>query len=208
MWLFGGQEREVHVVLDYQAMTARGLTIQQVRDALLRENRNTKGNIDEGKKRFGANDRTILRPQAHRRNDHCQPGWARGLRARYRHVRFGLKERDRSIRQFGDPTVGFGVVRRTGANTVEVMKGVKRELAYLNAIYADKGMQFEQVYDETDYIYDAVSLVTENVYEASLLTVLVLLFFLRSISSILVIGLSIPISVVTTFIVLNALGRS
>ena len=30
------------------------------------------------------------------------------------------------IRQFGDPTVGFGVVRRTGANTVEVMKGVKR----------------------------------------------------------------------------------
>ena len=68
-------------------------------------------------------------------------------------------------------------------------------------------MQFEQVYDETDYIYDAVSLVTENVYEASLLTVVVLLFFLRSIS-ILVIGLSIPISVVTTFIVLNALGRS
>jgi HAE1 family hydrophobic/amphiphilic exporter-1 len=46
------------------------------------------------------------------------------------------------------------------------------------------------------------------VYEASLLTVVVLLFFLRSISSILVIGLSIPISVVTTFIVLNALGRS
>jgi hydrophobic/amphiphilic exporter-1 (mainly G- bacteria), HAE1 family len=210
VWLFGGQEREVHVILDYQAMTARGLTIPQVRDALLRENRNTKGgNIDEGKKRLLVRtigqfadlkhiEDTIVATQG------GQTVYVRDIAT----VRFGLKERDRSIRLAGDPTVGFGVVRRTGANTVEVMKGVKRELAYLNATYGDKGMQFKQVYDETNYIYDAVSLVTENVYEASLLTVVVLLFFLRSISSILVIGLSIPISVVTTFIVLNALGRS
>jgi HAE1 family hydrophobic/amphiphilic exporter-1 len=210
VWLFGGQEREVHVILDYQALTARGLTIRQVRDALLRENRNTKGgNIDEGKRRYLVRtvgqftdlkhiEDTIVASQ----DGHTV--YVRDIAT----VHFGLKERDRSIRQFGDPTVGFGVVRRTGANTVEVMKGVKQELAYLNAVYADKGMQFEQVYDETDYIYDAVGLVTENVYEASLLTVVVLLFFLRSISSILVIGLSIPISVISTFIILNALGRS
>jgi len=50
VWLFGGQEREVHVILDYQAMTARNITIRQVREALLRENRNTKGgNIDEAR---------------------------------------------------------------------------------------------------------------------------------------------------------------
>ena len=210
VWLFGGQEREVHVILDYQAMSARGLTIHRVRDALLRENRNTKGgNIDEGKKRFLVRTLGQFADLKHIEDTivATQDGhtvYVRDIAT----VRFGLKERDRSIRQAGDPTVGFGVVRRTGANTVEVMKGVKRELAYLNAIYADKGMQFEQVYDETDYIYDAVSLVTENVYEASLLTVIVLLLFLRSFSSILVIGLSIPISVVTTFIVLNALGRS
>jgi HAE1 family hydrophobic/amphiphilic exporter-1 len=210
VWLFGGQEREVHVILDYQAMTARGLTIHQVRDALLRENRNTKGgNIDEGKKRLLV--RTIGQFADLKHIEDTIVATQDGHTVYVRDiatVRFGLKERDRSIRLAGDPTVGFGVVRRTGANTVEVMKGVKRELAYLNAIYADKGIQFKQVYDETDYIYDAVSLVTENVYEASLLTVIVLLFFLRSFSSILVIGLSIPISVVTTFIVLNALGRS
>jgi hydrophobic/amphiphilic exporter-1 (mainly G- bacteria), HAE1 family len=210
VWLFGGQEREVHVLLDYQAMTARGLTIRQVREALLRENRNTKGgNIDEGKKRYLVRtvgqfadlkhiEDTIIATQ----DGHTV--YVRDIAT----VRFGLKERDRSIRLFGEPTVGFGVVRRTGANTVEVMQGVKKELAYLNAAYADKDLRFVQVYDETDYIYDAVGLVTENVYEASLLTVIVLLFFLRSISSILVIGLSIPISVVSTFIVLNALGRS
>ncbi|HSF34048.1 MAG TPA: efflux RND transporter permease subunit [Candidatus Tectomicrobia bacterium] len=210
VWLFGGQEREVHVMLDYQAMTARGLTISQVRDALLRENRNTKGgNIDEGKRRYLVRTIGQFADLKHIEDTIVATQGGHSVYVRdIATVRFGLKERDRSIRLFGDPTVGFGVVRRTGANTVEVMKGLKQELAYLNSVYADKGIKFEQVYDETDYIYDAVSLVTENVYAASLLTMVVLIFFLRSLRSILVIGLSIPISVVTTFIILNALGRS
>lgn len=49
---------------------------------------------------------------------------------------------------------------------------------------------------------------TDNLYWASGLAILVLLFFLRSPSSLLIIGLSIPVSVITTFIVLDVLGRS
>ncbi|MGH7426045.1 MAG: efflux RND transporter permease subunit, partial [Candidatus Methylomirabilales bacterium] len=208
--MFGGEEREVHVVLDYQAMTARGITIAQVREALLRENRNTKGgNIDEGKKRYlvrTVGQFTDLRQieEVTVATQNGRPVYVRDIAA----ARFGLKERDRDIRASGVPTLGFGVLRRSGANTVEVMKGIKQEVAHLNSIYADKGIQFRQVYDETDYIYDALSLVTDNVYEASLITVGVLLFFLRSVSSILVIALSIPVSVIATFVVLDALGRS
>jgi HAE1 family hydrophobic/amphiphilic exporter-1 len=210
VWLFGGQEREVHVVLDYAAMAARGITIGQVRQALLRENRNVKGgNIDEGKKRHLV--RTVGQFTTLKQIENVivttqngNPVYVRDLAT----VQFGLKERDRTIRQFGRPTIGFGIIRRTGANTIDVMRGVKQELAYLNTIYADKDIRMEQVYDETDYIYDALYLVTDNLYWASLLTVLVLLFFLRSLSSLLVIGLSIPVSVITTFIVLDALGRT
>jgi HAE1 family hydrophobic/amphiphilic exporter-1 len=210
VWMFGGQEREVHVILDYAALAARGLTIRQVRDALLQENRNIKGgNIDEGKRRHVVRtvgqftdlkqiENVIITTQDNR------PVYVRDVAT----VQFGHKERDRTIRHLGNPTLGFGVLRRTGANTIEVMEGVKQELAYLNGIYADKDIRLEPVYDETDYIYDALHLVTDNLYEASLLTVLVLLFFLRSISSVLVIGLSIPLSVITMFIVLSMLGRS
>jgi HAE1 family hydrophobic/amphiphilic exporter-1 len=210
VWMFGGQEREVHVQLDYAALAARGLTIRQVRDALVQENRNIKGgNIDEGKRRHVVRtvgqftdlkqiEKVIITTQ----NGH--PVYVRDVAT----VQFGYKERDRTIRHFGDPTMGFGILRRTGANTIEVMAGVKQELQYLNGIYADKDIRLEQVYDETDYIYDALHLVTDNLGEASMLTVLVLLFFLRSISSILVIGMSIPISVISMFIVLNLLGRS
>jgi HAE1 family hydrophobic/amphiphilic exporter-1 len=210
VWMFGGQEREVHVRLDYAALTAHGLSVRQVREALLRENRNIKGgNIDEGKKRHVVRtvgqftdlkqiENVIIATQDGR------PVYVRDIAT----VQFGLKERDRTIRQFGQPTMGFGVLRRTGANTIEVMRGIKRELAYLNGVYAEKDIRLEQVYDETDYIYDALSLVTDNLYGASLLTILVLLFFLRSPSSLLVIGLSIPLSVVTMFVVLSLLERS
>jgi HAE1 family hydrophobic/amphiphilic exporter-1 len=210
VWLFGGQEREVHVVLDYAALTARGLTIGQVRDALLRENRNIKGgNIDEGKIRHVVRtvgqfvdlqqiEKVVIATRDGR------PVYVRDVAT----VQFGYKERDRTIRLRGKPTMGFGVLRRSGANTIEVMKGVKQELAYLNSIYADKDIRLQQVYDETDYIYDALSLVTDNLYEASLLSVLVLLFFLRSFSSLIVIAMSIPLSVITMFVVLNMLGRS
>lgn len=210
VWLFGGQEREVHVVLDYAALTARGLSIAQVRDALLRENRNIKGgNLDEGKTRYVVRtvgqftdlqqiEKVVIATRDGR------PVYVRDVAT----VHFGYKERDRTIRLFGQPTLGFGVLRRTGANTIEVMQGIKRELAYLNGIYADKDIRLEQVYDETDYIYDALHLVTDNLYEASLLTIMVLLFFLRSPSSLLVIAMSIPLSVISMFVILDALGRS
>jgi len=208
--VFGGREREVHVILDYPALSARGLTIAQVRDALLRENRNTKGgNIEEGKKRYVV--RTVGQFADLQQIEHVIVGTRDEVPVYVRDiatVRFGLKERIWGIRYFGVPTLGFGLFRRTGANTVEVMKGIRQELAYLNSIYAERGIHFEQVYDETDYIYDALNLVKDNLFEVCVLTVVVLLFFLRSISSILVIALSIPISVITTFIVLNALGRS
>ena len=210
VWLFGGQEREVHVILNYAAMAARGLTVSQVRDALLRENRNIKGgNIDEGKKRHLV--RTVGQFIDLQQIENVIVATQNGIPVYVRDiatVQFDYKEKDRLIRQFGKPTIGFGVLRRTGANTVEVMKGVKQELAYLNNIYADKDIKMEPVYDETDYIYDALHLVTDNLYEASLLTILVLLFFLRSPTSLLVIGLSIPVSVITTFIVLDAMGRN
>jgi HAE1 family hydrophobic/amphiphilic exporter-1 len=210
VWLFGGQEREVHIILDYAAMAARGISIAQIRAALLRENRNIKGgNIDEGKKRHLVRTVGQFTDLAQIANvivttQNGNPVYVRDIGT----VQFGFKDRDRSIRQFGQPTIGFGVIRRTGANTIEVMKGVKQTIVYLNDVYKDKDIRLQQVYDETNYIYDALHLVTGNLYWASGLTILVLLFFLRSPSGLLVIGLSIPVSVITTFIVLDVLGRS
>ena len=104
--------------------------------------------------------------------------------------------------------MGFGVLRKTGANTIEVMAGVKKAIAEVNEIYAGRGIRLRQVYDETDYIQQSRSLVINNIFVGGALAIGVLLLFLGSLSSVMVIGVAIPVTVVSTFILIFVLGRS
>ncbi len=75
-------------------------------------------------------------------------------------------------------------------------------------VLAQKGLELEQVYDQTEYIYSAVDMVEENIYIGSALALGILWIFLRNIRTVLIIGISIPISVIASFIFIKALGRS
>ncbi len=211
VWRFGGQDREVHVLLDPKAMVARGVTIGDVRAAIRRENRNTKGgDLSEGKRRhmvrtlgqftkIGQIESVIVR------QDQNRPVYVRDIGR----ARFGHEDRDFSVRTNGRPAIGLGVLRRSGANTIEVMKGIKTEIAYLNdKLYEGKDIRLNMVYDETEYIDASVKLVTNNIYLAVSLAVLVLLFFLRSLSSIIVVAVAIPVSVIATFVFLGIFDRT
>ncbi len=213
VWRFGGQKREVHVVLDQRAMAARGLTIGDVRDAIVAENRTTKGGqISEGK------SRTVVRTlgefsDIRQTADLVLRQGANGEGVVYlrdiARVTFGHQDRDFAVRTNGKDAIALGILRRSGANTIETMKGVKAELDYLNRqVYRGRGVQLLQVYDETTYIDQSVAQVANNVYWGILLTVAVLLVTLRSVGSTVVNALAIPISLMATFIVLSLLGRT
>lgn len=186
VWMFGGEDREVHVILDPEAMSARQISVAQVRDAVLGENRNIKGGrIEEGKRRYVVRTLgqfTDIRqiPNVIIRQDAGGTVYLRDIAQ----VQFGYEEKERVVRVWERPTIGFGVLRRTGTNTLEVMEGVKKELGYLNHLYRGKDIELVQVYDETDYIYESVGLVRSNLFYGAFLAVAVLLLFLRSPSSI------------------------
>lgn len=210
VWRFGGQDREVHVVLDPRAMAARGLSVADVRQAIVRENQNVKGgDLSEGKRRHLV--RTLGQFTDIRqiedvivRQDQDGPVYVRDIGT----VSFGYEDRDFVVRMNGKPALGLGVLRRSGSNTMEVMAGVRKALRELDAKYEGKGIALRVVYDETDYINESIGLVTRNIYYAVALTVIVLLLFLRSAASIVVVATAIPVSIVSTFIVLDMLGRS
>ena len=89
------------------------------------------------------------------------------------------------------------------------MRGLRKQSRRLNeTILKDRGLLLTQVYDETDYIYSAIGLVNQNIIVGGLLTILILLLFLRSGRSTLIIGLAIPTSIIGTFLMLHLLGRS
>ncbi len=213
VWRFGGQKRQVHVVLDQRAMAARDVSILDVRTAILGENRTTKaGQISEGKRRTVVRtlgeftdirqiEGIVLRP--------ARSGQGMVYLRDVARVAFGHEDRDFAVRANSHPAIGLGILRRSGANTLDVMRRIKQEIRYLNDdLYRGKDIQLAQVYDESEYIDDSVELVTSNVYWGGAIAILVLLLFLRSISSVLVIAVTIPVSIVTTFVFLSLLGRT
>ena len=89
VWMFGGQDREVRVTLDYAAMSARGITVSALREALRRENKNTKaGRIDEGKRRYAVRTVGNFTRLDQLRNTIVAQTGAGGLFPRHRKVSF------------------------------------------------------------------------------------------------------------------------
>ncbi len=209
--VFGGQEREMQVIIDPDALAARNVTIQETVRALDLENQNiSAGDFDEGKRRYLV--RTLGEYQSPSdvenviiRRENNAPVYVRDVGE----VRLGYQKPPAIVRQKGNPAIAMNVVRDVGANILTVMKAVKEEVRRINAdVLPYRDLSMEQVYDETDYIYSAISLVRQNIYIGGSLAITVLLLFLRSVSSTFVIALAIPISVIGTFLMMFLFGRN
>ena len=210
--VYGGREDELQVVVDPQKLAARGVTILDVRNALRRENRDVSaGDIWEGKRQY------VIRTLGRFRNIEQvadvivtqSPVGAPVYIRDVAEVRQGFKKSIAVVKNFGTACLAINCVRETGANVLDVMEGLRQVNADLNRnLLRREGLELIQVYDETDYIYSAVNLVNQNIVVGGLLTIAVLLLFLRSGRSTIVIALAIPTSLVGTFLMLNLMGRS
>ncbi|MBT3352148.1 MAG: efflux RND transporter permease subunit [Nitrospinaceae bacterium] len=210
VFMFGGEDREVRITLDYEAMNARGITVKTLREVLIRENQNTKGGkIDEGKRRYVVRTvgnftqlEQLLNTIVAR-----QPGGAVYLRDIAK-VEFDYEDVTRRVRVSAKPTIAFSIRRRTGANTLEVMTKLKETIKEINRSYQGRDIKLRQVYDETDYILQSRGLVVNNIFIGGALAIGVLLLFLGSMSSVVVVAVAIPVAVISTFIFIFMLGRS
>ncbi|WP_444995839.1 efflux RND transporter permease subunit [Aliikangiella sp. IMCC44359] len=111
--------------------------------------------------------------------------------------------------QNGNPAFSLRVNKTNGANTLETLNAVKREVELINKeVLADKQLVLAQSFDASVFIYRAINLVTNNLFAGVLLSLSVLWFFVRRVRATLIIATAIPISLLTTFIVLQIVGRS
>jgi len=207
----GGQERELQVIVDPSQLAAYGITLAELMDALDRENINiSAGSFDEGKRRY------IVRTLGELVDPHeveqvalKTSGGQRIFVGDVAETRFGYKKTDVSVRHNGEPGIALNCQRENDANVLEVMKGIKEALKELNdGILKREGLYLTQVYDETTYINSAIDLVQQNLWVGGTLAIIVLLLFLRSFSSTLIVATAIPISVIGTFVVMFLLGRT
>ncbi len=209
--VYGGFERELQVIVDPAAMAAHAVTVSQMGAAITAENVNISGgSFDEGKRRYIV--RTVGKFTTPEQVEAVVIRDGPGGRVRVgdvARVRLGYKDATVTVRQRGRPAIAINATRETGANVLEVMDGIRATVKDLNdGLLRREGLHLQQVYDETDYIISSIDLVRSNIFIGGALATLVLLIFLRSASSVLIIITSIPISIVGTFLVMSLVGRN
>ena len=195
VYVYGGLQDELEVVVSPERLAARQLTVADVRAALQGQNKDTSGgDIWQGKRRWVI--RTLGQFRDPEQVESLILAVRQGVPVYMRdvaEVRVGFKKPDSISRRYGEPNNAMGVERRIGSNVMEVMQGLKKAVVELNdGVLRQKNLQLYQYYDETEYISSAISLVTNNIFLATALTMMVLLLFLhRSLKTM----LSIPLIV-------------
>jgi len=111
--------------------------------------------------------------------------------------------------QNGNPAMSLRVDRANGANVLGTLGLVKEAVAELrDGPLAAAGLDIQQSFDASVFINRAVSMVTNNLILGVLLAIAVLWLFLRDARATILIATAIPISLLSTFIVLGLTGRS
>jgi HAE1 family hydrophobic/amphiphilic exporter-1 len=208
--LVGGREDELQVIVDPQLLAARNLTIEDLRLALANQNQDTSGgDLWEGKRRYVVRTLGQFRSPEQvegviitRRDG--KPVYVRDV-AR---ARLGSKKPDGIVRRFGARNIAIRVTRESGANVLDVMQRLRDVTHRIDEQLKPKGLSLSLVYDETTYIDSAIGLVNDNILVGGLLTLGTLLLFLRNIRSTLIVAMSIPVSVMGTFLALAAFDRT
>ncbi|HEX5755125.1 MAG TPA: efflux RND transporter permease subunit, partial [Arenimonas sp.] len=205
----GGLEDEVQVDIDQQQLARLNLSVGQVIDRLRSENVNISGGrIEEGSQRYLV--RTINQFVNLDQMGELLVANQDGVPIRLRDVatvRQGYKEREAIIRLAGNEAVELALYKEGDANTVQVADRIKQVLERLREDLPP-GAVLTEVDDQSVFIRQALSEVRSEALIGGSLAILIIFFFLRNGWSTLVIGLSLPVSIIATFFFMGQFGLS
>jgi hydrophobic/amphiphilic exporter-1 (mainly G- bacteria), HAE1 family len=204
--IIGGVERAINVWVDADRLAAYQIPITSVRQALAQQNADVPGgNVTTDREELVL--RTMGRYTDPRGFNDLVVATINGAPVRLRDIGYaedGTKEQRSVSRLNGTPTVTLQILRQSGANTVEVIKGIKDALPRVQSqLPAD--VKMEVIRDQSRYIEAALHEITTHLVLGSIFACLVVLFFMRSWRSTIIAGVAIPASVISTFGMMRAL---
>ena len=203
----GGLERAINIWIDADRLAAYQLPITAVRDALTRQNADVPGgNVNTGREELVL--RTMGRYTDPRAFDDLVIANVNGSPIKLRdvaRVEDGTKEQRSLARLNGVPTVTLEIRRQSGANTIDVINGIKRELPRVEG-QLPTDVKMEVIRDQSRYIEAALHEIQKHLVLGSILASLVVLLFMRSWRSTLIAAVAIPCSLISTFGMMRALN--
>ena len=208
----GGREREVEVIVDPKALSDRNLTLADVINTLRQNNRDIRGGpLVLGRREYRV--RTVSRIEDVEqlegfvlRRDESGTVYLGDVAQ----ARMGRAIQDTAFVLNDEPALALGIIRQIGGNVPKISQRVRATLTELSAEFERDGIgvNFEINYDENEYITQSISFVRNNLIIGAILAAIVLLLFLGSLRSVAVIAITIPVTLISVFIVFYLLRRS
>jgi hydrophobe/amphiphile efflux-1 (HAE1) family protein len=205
--LTGNVTRQIQVRVDPAKLTAFGLSVDQVVQALRTANVSVPvGTIhNETSEAIIRVDGRLTTPAQFERIIVARKGGVPILLSQVASVVDAERDRQSLSRVNGEPAIGVQVFKAQDANIVEV----GRELRYAAEQVRKQlpaGMELKFMWANADFVENSVDNVKRTIVEGALLTVVIVFLFLGSWRSTVITGLTLPISVIATFIVIYAAG--
>jgi HAE1 family hydrophobic/amphiphilic exporter-1 len=205
--VWGGKNRQIQVNLDRDKVMALKLNIKNIENKIKQSNLNySAGTIDDG--HFEVNLRTpgeFVNLDELRKTAIATTDDGRVIRLeQIAEVKDTFEKKSRITYINGRPGLMAIVRKRSGYNTVDVANSVLKEIDRVNRDFSQ--IYITPIVNSAEFIEKSIENVSNTAMQGGLLAILVLLFFLRNIRSTLVIAISIPLSIITTFAVIYFSG--
>jgi len=205
--LNGGRRREIHVVVDIEKLNSYGLSMSQVRDAIVTENVEIPGGtVEQGKGQLLL--RTLGRVDAAQDFNEIVVATRNGTPIRVSDIGHAEDsfERPTSAVWLGKtPAVMLDVRRAMGENTVAVIEGVRAKLATVQRSLPS-AVELTVIRDDSRFIYASIASLEEHLIFGALFATVVVMIFIRNLRAVLISALAIPASIISSFTLMNIMG--
>ncbi|MFU8878613.1 MAG: efflux RND transporter permease subunit, partial [Wenzhouxiangellaceae bacterium] len=206
----GGMIREVEVILDQQRLRSYSLTLRDVADQLTAENINiAAGNVtSENFDVMARTDARFTSAEEIRAVQLAIPDSNRRIRLEeVAEVRDGFREQRVFVRLDGVPAVQLSAYKLPAANTVQVADQLDATMARLRQSgFIPPDIEWRKTTDRSQFVRDSIEAVAAAAIIGALLAMVVVFGFLGSLRKSFVIGLSIPLAIMATFVLLGLGG--
>ncbi len=208
--LFGGREREIQVSIDRDKLEARGISLPQVTGALAAANLSAPaGFVQDGDSQYNVRVYGLYQ-ELDQLGNLVLSASSNGSIVRLKDVASiedGFKKQSALSRVNGHDGVAILVQKQQMANTVAVSQGIQKALKELAPTLPD-GVEISVVLDDAKFVKQSLEGVQGSLRDAVLIVAFVLLLFLHTWRSTLIVLISIPTSLIATFGIMWAMGFS
>src|SRR5881394_3739535 len=207
--IFGERRYSMRVWVDPEALSARGMTVQDIESAIASRNVEIPaGRIESTRREFSVRSLGELKtPQEFGEMVVAHQGTQLVKLKDVARVELGPED-DRSIfRWKGTPSVAIGVVRQSKANLIDVARSIRAELPAIQQTLP-LGVKLQSAYDGSVFVTHSIDDARLTLVIAAILVVLIIFVFLRNIRATIIPGLAIPASIIATFAIMYFLGFS